>query len=185
MSNATRACIALLMLAAAPAFAQQAPAEGATPPAPVAWSSLAPEQRKVLSRLAGQWDSLPPARQQALAHGSDRWLGMSAEQRDKARERFSHWQSLPPDQRHALRSRWQKFQSLPPNEQARVRENFHKFQQLPPAQRQMLREQWHKASPAERQHMVEQARERGETGDRKSVAEGKRSDLGSRRITNK
>src|SRR5438477_10813907 len=97
MSNATPACIARLLLAPAPAFAQQAPAvaqqapavaqqapaAGATPPAPVAWSSLAPVQRKVLSRFAGQWDSLPPARQQALAHGSDRWLGMSAEQRDK------------------------------------------------------------------------------------------------------
>ena len=56
MSNATRACIALLLLAAAPAFAQQAPAvaqqapavaqqapaAGATPPAPVAWSKVLP-----------------------------------------------------------------------------------------------------------------------------------------------
>src|SRR5437588_359117 len=93
MSNATRACIALLLLAAAPAFAQQAPAvaqqapavaqqapavaqqapaAGATPPAPVAWSSLAPEQRKVLSRFAGQWDSLPPARQQMIEHARER-----------------------------------------------------------------------------------------------------------------
>src|SRR5207302_10094120 len=98
MSNATRACIALLLLAAAPAFAQQAPAvaqqapavaqqapaAGATPPAPVAWASLAPEQRKVLSRFAGQWDSPPPARQQALAHGPDRRPGIAAGPRDKA-----------------------------------------------------------------------------------------------------
>jgi len=107
---------------------------------------------------------LPPARQQALAHGSDRWLGMSAEQRNKARERFSHWQSLPPEERHALRGRWQRFQALPPNEQARVRENFHKFQQLPPARRQILREQWRSATPAQRQQMIEHARERGEKG---------------------
>src|SRR5437762_13232768 len=117
MSNATRACIALLLLAAAPAFAQQAPAvaqqaptvaqqapaAGASPPAPLAWSSLAPEQRKPLSRYAGQWDSLPPARPQALAHGSDRSLGMSPEQRDKARERSLHWQGLPPADRPARR----------------------------------------------------------------------------------
>jgi hypothetical protein len=114
MSNTRAWTFALLLLAAAPAFAQEAPAAGANPPAPVAWSSLAPEQQKLLSRYEGQWNSLPPARQQALAHGSERWLGMSAEQRDKARDRFSHWQSLPPEQRHALRSRWQKFQALPP-----------------------------------------------------------------------
>ena len=160
MSNRWRACIfALLLLAAAPAFAQQAPAPGANPPAPVAWSSLSPEQQKLLSRFGGQWDGLPPARQQALAHGTERWLGMSGEQRDKARDRFSHWQTLPPEQRHALRGRWQKFQALPPNEQANVRENFHNFQQLPPAQRQMLREQWRAANPTQRQQMIEHARE--------------------------
>jgi hypothetical protein len=107
---------------------------------------------------------LPPARQQALTHGSERWLHMSAEQRDQARERFQHFQSLPPEQRHALRSRWQKFQSLPPEEQSRVRENFHKFQQLPPERRQILREQWHNATPAERQQMIEHAREQRQKG---------------------
>jgi ABC-type transporter MlaC component len=66
---------------------------------------------------------------------------------------------LPPEQRQALRSRWQHFQSLPPNERAIVRENFHRFQQLPPARRQMLREQWRNATPAQRQQMVQHARE--------------------------
>src|SRR5437763_15897237 len=102
MSNTTRACVALLLLAAAPAFAQQAPAvaqqapavaqqvpaAGATPPAPVAWSSLAPEPQEVPSRFSAQWGSLRPARQQALPHGSDRWRGKSAEQGDKARGDF-------------------------------------------------------------------------------------------------
>jgi hypothetical protein len=89
---------------------------------------------------------------------------MSGEQRDKARDRFSHWQTLPPEQRHALRGRWQKFQALPPNEQANVRENFHKFQQLPPERRQMLREQWRSANPAQRQQMIEHAREQRQKG---------------------
>src|SRR5205085_1197024 len=93
MNNTTRACVALLLLAAAPAFAQQGPAvaqqgpavaqqgpavaqqappAGATPPAPVAWSRLAPEQQKVLSRFAAQWDSLPPARQHMIEHARER-----------------------------------------------------------------------------------------------------------------
>ena len=148
-----------LLLAVAPVRAQEPPSPAAGPTAPVAWSSLTPMQQKVLSRFGSQWSSLPPARQQALVHGSERWLGMSTDQRDQARERFQHFQSLPPEQRHALRSRWEKFQSLPPHEQARVRENFHKFQQLPPERRQMLREQWHNASPAQRQEMIQHARE--------------------------
>ena len=165
MSNRWRACIfALLLLAAAPAFAQEAPAPGANPPAPVAWSSLSPQQQKLLSRFGGQWDGLSPSRQQTLAHGTERWLGMSAEERDKARERFGHWQTLPPEERHALRNRWQKFQALPPNEQASVRENFHRFQQLPPARRQLLREQWRAANPTQRQQMIEHAREQRQKG---------------------
>ena len=40
-----------------------------------------------------------------------------------------------------------------------VRQNFHRFQQLPPERRQMLREQWRNASPAQRQQMIEHARE--------------------------
>ena len=74
-------------------------------------------------------------------------------------ERFSRWQSLPPDQRRELRDRWQKFQALPPKQQAFVRENFHRFQQLPPERRQLLRQQWHNATPAQRQQMVEHARQ--------------------------
>src|ERR1700730_18751378 len=101
MTNRWRACIfALLLLAAAPAFAQEAPAPGANPPAPVAWSSLSPEQQKLLSRFGGQWDGLPPSRQQALAHRTARWLGMSAEQRDQARGRFRPWQTIPPPHGH-------------------------------------------------------------------------------------
>ena len=100
-------CAGLLLAAAAPAFAQEPPAAPAAAPAapagPVAWSSLSPEQQRVLGSMSNQWGSLPPERQQALAQGSQRWLSMSPDQRDQARDRFSHWQSLPPEQRHALR----------------------------------------------------------------------------------
>jgi uncharacterized protein DUF3106 len=156
------------MTATVPGFAQQPPGPPPLPadsagPAPaqpgVTWSQLSPEQQRVLSGFGTQWNTLPPERQQALAHGSERWLGMSENQRSEAQQRFSRWRSLPPDQRQSLRSRWQRFQSLPPGDQARVRENFRRFQQLPPERRQMLRERWHNASPAQRQQMVEHARE--------------------------
>ena len=154
------ACLAAVSLAAGPVYAQEpGAAPAASPPAPVAWSSLSPDQQRLLSHFGSQWSTLPPARQQALAHGSERWLGMSPAERDQARQRFTRWQALPPEQRQALRARWQRFQALPPNEQAVVRQNFHRFQQLPPARRQMLREQWRNASPAQRQQMIERARE--------------------------
>ena len=154
--------VVVLMVAGAPSFAQQPPGAPAAPvsapPAGVGWSSLSPDQQRVLSQFGSQWNTLPPERQQALAHGSDRWLGMSDTQRDQARERFSRWRALPPEQRQALRSRWQRFQELPPGEQARVRENYRRFQQLPPERREMLRQQWRNATPAQRQQWVERAR---------------------------
>lgn len=162
-SLAFGALLAAVALAAAPSHAQEPPvAPAANPPAPVEWSSLSPDQQKLLAHFGSQWTTLPPARQQALAHGSERWLGMSDGERNQARERFSHWQALPPEQRQALRSRWQKFQALSPREQANVRQNYHRFQQLPPERRQALREQWRTASPAQRQQMIERAREQYE-----------------------
>lgn len=162
MNNRWRSLALALLIAcgwglAAPSWAQEEPA--GPPAAPVPWSSLSPEQQRLLSSFNSQWNSLPPARQQALAHGSERWMSMSPGERDQAHERFQRWQTLPPSQRQALRSRWQHFQSLTPSQQQAVRENFHRFQQLSPQRRQMLREQWRNATPSERQQMVEHARE--------------------------
>ena len=135
--------------------AATAPASGGVP-----WSSLSQDQRQLLSRLSGQWDQLPPQRQQALASGSQRWLGMSPQQRTQARQRFSQWQQLPPEHRDQLRRRWEQFRSLPPARQQAARENFRRFQQLPRERRQQLRQRWQRASPAQRQDMIERARER-------------------------
>jgi hypothetical protein len=132
-----------------------APAGGGVP-----WSSLSQDQQHLLSRLSGQWEQLPAQRQQSLASGSQRWLGMSAEQRTQARQRFNQWQQLPDQRREQLRKRWEEFRSLPPARQQAARENFRKFQQLPQERRQQLRQRWQKASPAQRQDMVDRARER-------------------------
>ena len=73
----------------APVHAQAVNPPAAAPAAPVPWSSLSPDQQRLLSRLSGQWDQLPPQRQQALADGGQRWLNMSPDQRSQARERFN------------------------------------------------------------------------------------------------
>jgi Protein of unknown function (DUF3106) len=162
--------LASLLLVAAPTFAQTSDPgdrrvlarESVSEADGVPWSSLSPEQRKILSKYEGRWDSLPAARQQSLSRGSDRWLKMSPDQKRDARNRFQRWNDLPPDRRREVRNRWQKFRELPPNEQQAVRENFRKFKNLPPERRRALRERWQKATPAERQHMLQRMREQRE-----------------------
>jgi hypothetical protein len=167
MSTKPRLCAALLLAGLLSAGAC-VPVRAQVPPVPavpqagasVPWSSLSADQQRLLSRLSGQWEALPPQRQQALASGSQRWLGMSPDQRTQAKQRFSQWQQLPPERRQALRQRWQEFRALPPERQQAARENLHKFQQLPPEQRQQLRQRWQRATPTQRQNMVQRARER-------------------------
>src|SRR5579863_7601070 len=128
MINGRKALMLALLLAAAPACAlAQAPPEslqgvGGQPPAPgsqgqvagsavaphpVPWSSLSPQQQRLLGPVANRWGSLPPARQQALVRGSERWLQMNPAQRSMARQRFQQWRRLTPQQRQTLRQRWQ------------------------------------------------------------------------------
>jgi len=154
----------LSVAACAPVCAQVASSGASATPAPagaaVPWSSLSQDQQRLLSRVSGQWGQLTPQRQQALANGSQRWLGMSQDQRTQARQRFGQWQQLPQQRREQLRQRWEDFRSQPPARQQAARENFRKFQQLPQQRRQQLRQRWQNATPAQRQNMVEGARQR-------------------------
>jgi hypothetical protein len=154
---------ALLSAGACLPVAAQVSAPGVTAPQPGAalpWSSLSPDQQRLLSRMSGQWDQLPPQRQQALASGSQRWLGMTPDQRDQARQRFNQFQKLPPQRRQQLRQRWEEFRALPPARQQAARENFRKFQQLPQQRRQQLRKRWQDATPSQREDMIQRARDR-------------------------
>jgi len=135
-------------------------APAATAPAGVPWSSLSPDQQRLLSRMSGQWDQLPPQRQQALADGGQRWLNMSTNQRAQARERFNQWQQLPPQRRQMLRKRWEDFRAQSPAQQQAARDNLRKFKSLPKQRRQQLRERWQSATPAERQDMIQRLRQR-------------------------
>ena len=146
----------------APVRAQVASPGASAPPAAraVPWNSLSADQQRLLSRVSGQWDQLPAQRQQSLASGSQRWLGMSPDQRTQARQRFNQWQQLPQQRRDLLRKRWEDFRALPSAQQQADRENFRKFQQLPQQRRQQLRQRWQSATPAQRQSMVQRARDR-------------------------
>jgi hypothetical protein len=74
--------------------------------------------------------------------------------------RFQQWRALPPERRALVRERLERFRALPPEQQREVRENFHRFQSLPPERRAMLRQRWQRATPAERQRMLDRTRAR-------------------------
>jgi hypothetical protein len=54
----------------------------------IPWSSLSPDQQRILSRARDRWDQMPTQRQQRLLRGAQRWQAMSPEQREHARERW-------------------------------------------------------------------------------------------------
>ena len=169
VSKARATGFSLLLAVAMPAFAQPvvSPQNPPAPPAAapnttasVPWSSLKPHQQQLLQKFGDKWSTLPAERQQALARGSERWLSMSTQQKDLASQRFQKFRTLPPEQKQTVRERWQKFRSLSPDQQSSVRDNFRKFRALPQQQRQMLRQRWNGATPAERQQMLQNMRER-------------------------
>ena len=147
----------LLVLVPAWSHAQQTPGGAG---APVPWSTLTSAQRQLLGRLRDQWAQLPPARQRALVRGSRLWLHMTPAERHQAQRRFAQWRRMSPQQRARLRRRWLRFQALPPARRAAIRRSFRAFERLPAWRRRMLRERWRKATPAERQRMIERLRQR-------------------------
>ncbi len=137
--------LALLVLGAAPALAEEASAG-------VAWSALDEPSQALLAGQKDRWDSLPPERQRAMADGAKRWLEMDGIGRAQANERWQHWRSLTPEQRERLRKGWQRFRELPPEKQEALRKAYQRFKDLPPERREALRDRWQQMSPEERRH---------------------------------
>jgi hypothetical protein len=127
------------------------------PDSSVAWSSLSPDEQKLLNRYGDRWSSLP-----RLLRGTRRWMSMTPEQRERAKARHARWKELTPEQREQARKSWRRYQELSPDQQERVRDGYHRFKNLTPEQRRRLRERWQNASPEERQRMLERRRKRQE-----------------------
>ena len=125
MAQQAARLIAALLLAA---FAWGAAAQP-TPPdrlktRQTPWSTLAPEERRILGPIEAEWDRMPGYQQQRLISSARRypsfqpiqkerfdtrirdWARMSPEQRKEARETFQGLRKLPPERQHELRERW-------------------------------------------------------------------------------
>src|SRR6476469_1960778 len=115
--------LAVFLLLAAPAFAQQTPA--LAQPATAQWEQLSPAERDVLiapirdrwnnadadqrRRMlehARRWTTMTPEQREAAHKGMRRWDHLSPDQRDQARELFERMRSMPPEERHALKEKW-------------------------------------------------------------------------------
>ena len=97
----------IALLAAAPAFAADPPAQ----PLP-AWEQLSPAQREqLIAPVRERWNSSPEERQRMLQHAR-RWQQMSPEERRNARQGLKHWEHLNPDQRRQMRALYAKMRVL-------------------------------------------------------------------------
>jgi len=123
----------LLLIVAAPAWAQDKPA-AALP----AWEQLTAEQRELLiAPVRERWNSDPAARARMLEHAQG-WKKMTPEQRSRARQGMKRFENMSPEQR----------------EQARA--VFSHTESMTPEQRKQFRTQWESMTPEQRRTWTQQ-----------------------------
>ncbi|MGH8183290.1 MAG: DUF3106 domain-containing protein [Rhodanobacteraceae bacterium] len=127
-------------------------ADANTAKQPLTWSSLSPDQQRMLAPLQEQWGQMRPARQHRLAEHATHWVNLPPAHQQRIRERLTRWAAMTPEQRRQLRENARAFRNLTPAERAKVNAAFRKFQSLSPAERRALRERWHRMPPEQRMH---------------------------------
>ena len=123
---------------------------------PLAWSSLSPEQQRVLAPVQGQWNQLQPQRQQWFATRAQHWATLPPKQQRQIRKRLTRWAEMTPAQRLQLRENARAFHDLTPTDRAKVSAAFRMFQSLSPAERRALRERWRTMPPQQRSRWASQ-----------------------------
>ena len=112
--------VAALLAAAAP-FALAQP-ELRTPQTP--WTSLSPEQRRILGPVAPDWDRMPGYQQQRLMSAARQYPSLQPIQKERFEQRIRDWSAMTPDQRRAARETFQGLRKLPPEKQHELRERW-------------------------------------------------------------
>jgi hypothetical protein len=122
--------VARLIAAAALVLASLAsPAQGArdaeklkVPQTP--WSTLSPEERRVLGPVEQEWDRMPGYQQQRLQSSARRYPNMQPIQKERYEERIREWAAMTPQQRREARETFQGLRKLPPEKQHELRERW-------------------------------------------------------------
>src|SRR6185503_6903385 len=124
--------VAQLILAALLALA--APLAGAndlrTPQTP--WSSLSPEQKRILGPVAPDWERMPGYQQQRLMSAARQYPSLQPIQKERFDQRIRDWATMTSDQRKAARETFQGLRKLPPEKQHELRERWLERQQQYP-----------------------------------------------------
>ena len=93
-----------------------------TPQTP--WSSLTPEQRRILGPVEPDWPRLPGYQQQRLMGAARQYPRLQPIQKERFEERVRDWAAMTPEQRNAARQTFQGLRKLPPEKQHELRERW-------------------------------------------------------------
>ena len=119
MARKIRGLIAALALAAASA------ATAADPNTPqVPWSSLSPEQQRILGPVGAEWDRMPGFYQRRLIGAARQYPSLQPIQKDRFDQRLREWSAMTPEQRRSARETYQGLRKLPPEKQHELRERW-------------------------------------------------------------
>ena len=123
MARQTAKLIAAVLLAGAASLAAAAePDRLKTPQVP--WTSLSPEERRILEPVAPEWPRLPGYQQQRLKGAARKYPSMQPIQKERFETRVREWASMSPEQRKAARETFQGLRKLPPERQHELRERW-------------------------------------------------------------
>ena len=114
------------------ASAVAAPVAKAAPVGPL-WHELTPQQRQILTPVAGEWNGFSRPKKHRLLNVAKRYPDMSPAEQLKIQARLPHWTELPQTTRDEARNNMKKLLQLPPDERKRTEEKLRAKLAPPPA----------------------------------------------------
>jgi len=114
--------LAVLLACAAGLAGAVEPERLKTPQVP--WTSLTPDERRVLEPVAPEWPRMPGYQQERLKGAARRYPTLQPIQKERFDTRIRDWATMTPDQRKAARETFQGLRKLPPEKQHELRERW-------------------------------------------------------------
>ncbi|MRR49520.1 MAG: DUF3106 domain-containing protein [Rhodocyclaceae bacterium] len=105
------------------------------------WLELNPQQRQILTPLAGEWDAFEPYRRKKWLGIAERYPSMSAEEQERIQRRMKEWVRLSPEQRKIAREKYKSLKNAPADKQQAVKEKWQEYKELSDEDKQRLQQQ--------------------------------------------
>ena len=130
-----------------------------TPQTP--WSSLSPEQKRILGPVAPDWERMPGYLQQRLMSAARQYPSLQPIQKERFDQRIRDWATMTSDQRKAARETFQGLRKLPPEKQHELRERWFERQQQQYPRSEPRQQQYAPVEPRQQQYMPPEPRQYG------------------------